>query len=214
MWVVKIGGSLCTDPALPDWLALLTQLGGGRVALVCGGGSLADEVRGLQTRWALGDVAAHNMAVLAMVQNGYLLHALAPGLQRVAREVDIAPVLRRGGVALWMPLELLRERIDLTTNWSVTSDSIALGLAQRLNAERLVVVKSCPIDPERTLDDLVADEVLDAAFAVTARRSGLPIDLLSRDEGGDLQSLLLHGHRPAHGVLRRPGEGGWAGAAS
>jgi hypothetical protein len=123
-------------------------------------------------------------------------------------------VLRRGGVALWMPLELLRERIDGTTNWSVTSDSIALGLAQRLNAERLVVVKSCPIDPERTLDDLVADEVLDAAFAVTARRSGLPIDLLSRDEAGDLHSLLLQGHRPAHGLLRPPGVGGWACAAS
>ena len=214
MWVVKLGGSLCTDHRLPDWLALLTQLGGGRVALVCGGGSLADEVRGLQSRWALDDVAAHNMAVLAMVQNGYLLHALAPGLQLVAREVDIAPVLRRGGVALWMPLELLRDRIDATTNWSVTSDSIALGLAQRLNAERLVVVKSCAIDPERTLDDLVADEVLDAAFALTARRSGLPIDLLSCDEGGDLQSLLLHGQRRAHALMRPPSAAGWASVAS
>ena len=29
MWVVKLGGSLCSDPVLPQWLELLAQLGGG-----------------------------------------------------------------------------------------------------------------------------------------------------------------------------------------
>ena len=48
MWVVKIGGSLCGDPVLLQWLDLLTQLGGGRVTIVCGGGSFADEVRRVQ----------------------------------------------------------------------------------------------------------------------------------------------------------------------
>lgn len=195
MWVVKLGGSLCSDAALPQWLALLTQLGGGRIALVCGGGTLADEVRALQARWAVDDLAAHNMAVLAMLQNGYLLHGLAPQLQRVARESDIAPVLRRGGVALWMPLERLRDQPDASTHWGVTSDSMALGLAQRLNAERLVVVKCCAIDPRRSLEQLVADEVLDATFARLARQAGVPIDLLSADQTEVLRSLLLTGER-------------------
>jgi len=207
MWVVKLGGSLCSDAALPQWLALLTQLGGGRIALVCGGGTLADEVRALQARWAVDDLAAHNMAVLAMVQNGYLLHGLAPQLQRVAREADIAPVLRRGGVALWMPLERLRDQADATTNWSVTGDSMALALAQRLNAERLVMVKSCAIDPQRSLEQLVADEVLDAAFARLARRAGLPIDLLCRDQVEVLRSLLLTGQRHGHVVSTEPNVG-------
>ncbi|HMZ02884.1 MAG TPA: aspartate kinase [Burkholderiaceae bacterium] len=195
MWVVKLGGSLCSDAALPQWLSLLTQLGGGRVAVVCGGGTLADEVRALQGRWAIDDLASHNMAVLAMVQNAYLLHGLAPQLQRVAREADIAPVLRRGEVALWMPLELLRERPDATTNWDVTSDSIALQLAQRWHAERLVIVKCCDVGPGRTLEDLVEDEVLDAAFARTARHAGVPVDLLCRDQPEQLRSLLLTGER-------------------
>jgi aspartokinase-like uncharacterized kinase len=66
MWVVKIGGSLGQDPLLPQWLTLLTQLGAGRVALVAGGGGFADEARRLHNLWHFGDVAAHNMAVLAM----------------------------------------------------------------------------------------------------------------------------------------------------
>lgn len=203
MWVVKFGGSLCSDASLPEWLAVLTQLGGARVALVCGGGTLADEVRALQARWAVDDLAAHNMAVLAMVQNGYLLHGLAPSLQRVAREAEIAPVLRRGGVALWMPLELLREHPDATTNWDVTSDSIALRLAQRLHAERLVIVKCCDVGSGRSLEDLVDDEVLDAAFARTARHAGVPVDLLCRDQVEQLRSLLLTGER--HGLMAGQG---------
>ncbi len=195
MWVVKLGGSLCTDALLPDWLALLGQLGGGRVALVCGGGTLADEVRSLQGRWQVGDLSAHNMAVLAMVQNAYLLHGLNPALQPVCREIDVLPTLRRGGVALWMPLELLRDQCDATTNWDVTSDSIALGLAQRLNAERLVVVKSCQVDEQLSLEALVAHEVLDRNFATQARHAGVPIDLLSREQGGEMKSLLLQGCR-------------------
>lgn len=195
MWVVKLGGSLCTDPLLPDWLTLLSQLGGGRIAVVCGGGTLADEVRSLQSRWQVDDLSAHNMAVLAMVQNGFLLHGLDPALQALHREADILPTLRRGGVALWLPLERLREQADATTRWEHTSDSLALGLAQRLHAERLIVVKSCDIDPQLSLEQLGEIGVLDADFAPLARRAGLPIDVLSREQAGELRSLLLQGQR-------------------
>ena len=53
MWVVKLGGSLTGDPLLPQWLALLAQLGGGRVTVVCGGGRFADEVRHAQAHVAV-----------------------------------------------------------------------------------------------------------------------------------------------------------------
>ena len=69
MWVVKIGGSLNTDPLLPEWLELLVQLGGGRVTLVCGGGAFANEVRRAQARWRFDDLAAHNMAVTSMAHD-------------------------------------------------------------------------------------------------------------------------------------------------
>ena len=36
-WIVKIGGSLNTNPNLPAWLNLFTQCGGGRVTVVSKG---------------------------------------------------------------------------------------------------------------------------------------------------------------------------------
>ncbi len=90
MWVVKLGGSLNANPVLPDWLDMLVQCGGGRVALVCGGGSFADEVRRAQALWAFDDLDAHNMAVLAMAQTAYLMHALNPELQLTRSKADIS----------------------------------------------------------------------------------------------------------------------------
>ena len=88
MWVVKLGGSLNNDPLLPEWLELLAQLGGGRVTLVCGGGGFADEVRRSQDLWKFDDLAAHNMAVLAMAQSGKLDPA---GLVGQTISLDDAP---------------------------------------------------------------------------------------------------------------------------
>ena len=110
MWIVKLGGSLNTDPRLPEWLELLVQLGGGRVAVVCGGGVFADEVRRSQAHWRFNDLAAHNMAVLAMAQTTYMAQALNPKLHLATSKAEIRDVLRGGHTALWLPLELVSER--------------------------------------------------------------------------------------------------------
>jgi len=191
MWVVKLGGSLTTDPVLPHWLDLLAQLGGGRVTIVCGGGTLADEVRRVQALWQFNDLAAHNMAVLAMAQTGYQLHALNPTLQLVTRKSDIANVLHKGRAAIWLPFELQRDKPDARTNWGATSDTIALDLARDLNAERLVVVKSCAIDPSHTLAQLGATGVLDEGFAGRARGVAFPIEIMEKSELPRMRSLLL-----------------------
>ena len=147
MWVVKLGGSLNTDALLPEWLQLLAQLGGGRVTIVCGGGGFADEVRRAQAIWRFDDLNAHNMALLAMAQTAYLARGLNPDLRLAANLAEIRQVLHGGYTALWLPLERLSETPGPDASWDVTSDSLALDLAQQLNAERLVLVKSCAIDP-------------------------------------------------------------------
>lgn len=191
MWVVKIGGSLNADPLLPQWLELLAQLGGGRVTLVCGGGGFADEVRRTQSHWQLDDLAAHNMAVLAMVQTAYLAHGLQPALRLAADKAELHQALHAGHAALWLPYDWLRDRPGPDTNWANSGDSIALDLARRLNAERMVVVKSCPIDPAATLADLGAGRVLDSRFATLAAGASFPIDVIHRTELARMRSLLL-----------------------
>jgi aspartokinase-like uncharacterized kinase len=196
MWVVKIGGSLGQDPLLPQWLNLLTQLGAGRVALVAGGGGFADEARRLQGLWQFNDLAAHNMAVLAMVQTAYQLHALNPRLQPVARQAEIPRVLHSGQTAVWLPFELQRQLPDDDTHWGHTSDSIALTLARQLHAERLVLVKSCPVDPGLSLEELGRSGVLDTSFAAAAASVPFPIHLLRKDELEGMRSLLLGEGQP------------------
>ena len=191
MWVVKLGGSLCADASLPHWLDLISQLGGGRIAVVPGGGPLADEVRRTQALWRIDDLAAHNMAVLAMAQTGYLLHAMKPVLQLAPRKADIAKVLRKGRAAVWLPFELQRETPDRRTHWGATSDTIALDLAQELHAERLIVVKSCAIDPALTLRELAVAGVLDADFDTQAKEAAFPIEVIDKAGLARLRSLLL-----------------------
>ncbi len=191
MWVVKIGGSLNQDPLLPAWLELLSQLGGGRVTVVCGGGGFADEVRRSQAHWHFDDLAAHNMAVLAMAQSAWLAKGLNPALRLAASDAELRRVLHGGHTALWLPQSWLRDEPDEATNWSNTSDSIALDLARRLNAERLVVVKSCPVDPGAREADLVAGGVLDRRFAQLAPGAAFPIDVIQHDQLARMRSLLL-----------------------
>lgn len=191
MWVVKLGGSLCADPLLPQWLDLLAQLGGGRVTVVGGGGSLAEEVRRIQAHWDFNDLAAHNMAVLAMAQTAYQLHAMNPALQLAARKTDIPRVLHKGQTALWLPFELQRDQPDARTHWGATSDTIALDLARQLNAERLVLVKSCAIDPALSLADLGEAGVLDRRFAALANDAAFPIAVIHKADLAHMRALLL-----------------------
>lgn len=197
MWVVKIGGSLNKDPLLPQWLELLAQLGGGRVTLVCGGGGFADEVRRAQAHWRFGDLPAHNMAVLAMMQMAYLAQGLQPALRLAVSTSEIHQVLHSGQTALWLPHDWVHEQATPDSHWGMSSDSIALELARELNAERLIVVKSCAVDPAASLAELSDAGVLDRRFAAIAAGAGFPIDVVHRAELPRMRSLLLGEVRPS-----------------
>lgn len=191
MWVIKIGGSLSGDPVLPQWLDLFARLGGGRSVIVPGGGGFADQARSLQARWGFDDVTAHNMAVLGMVQTGQLLQALSPGLQPARGEAEIRTVLLRGRSAVWLPFELLRDRADETTSWDTSSDTLALMLARRLGADKLVIVKSCPVAAGRSFAELAEAGVLDARFPGMAQGVAFEIELLERAELDRARAMLI-----------------------
>lgn len=194
MWVVKLGGSLTEQPPdtspLRDWLAMLAQDGAGRVVIVPGGGGFADAVRQAQVQWRFDDLAAHNMALLAMAQTAHLLCGLHPALRRCDREDQLPAVLEQGHAAVWSPLELQRERADADTNWDISSDSLALGLALRLRATRLVVVKSCAVDPSSTLAQLSATGIVDRCFAMRAAGHSVRIDVVNHAQRDAIRAAL------------------------
>lgn len=181
MWVIKLGGSLHGDALLPQWLDLIAERG---AVLVCGGGRFADAVRSAQARWGFDDLAAHNMALLAMAQGALLCQALRPSIAIARDEGEIHRLQEQGRAAVWLPLALLREASDELTSWDVTSDSLALWLAKRLNADRLTLVKSCEVDASRTLEQLAEAGVLDQRFPSLARDAGFPIEVLHKAEIG------------------------------
>jgi 5-(aminomethyl)-3-furanmethanol phosphate kinase len=191
MWIVKLGGSLAHDPRLVGWLAMLAELGGGRVTVVSGGGIFADAVRASQRHWHFEDLPAHNMAVLAMAQTAHLFHALEPRLTLAGDEGGIRRALHAGHPALWLPFMLLRDAPDLLTSWEVTSDSLALWLARMLNAERLVVVKACKIPVASTLAQLGARGVVDPRFDEWSRDAPFPIQVVEADDLELVRDALL-----------------------
>ncbi|TDV19529.1 aspartate kinase [Paraburkholderia caballeronis] len=192
MWVVKIGGSLSHDPSLRLWLTELREVGGGRVVIVPGGGDFADRVRQYQSEWQFDDLAAHNMCLLAMTQYGLMMQGVLPDLVIASSEAKVRRALRDGRVAVWVPTALMRDTPDAMSNWDTTSDSLAAWLSTMLNAERLMVVKSCPIDPDEPLETFVQNGVVDRRFFDYVRDANYVVELIGKDNVELMRDRLLN----------------------
>ena len=192
MWVVKIGGSLSHDPALREWLTRLWEVGGGRVVIVPGGGDFADKVRQYQGEWQFDDLAAHNMCLLAMAQYAILMQGVVPELVLASNENRIRRALRDGRVAVWVPTDLMRATPDSMTNWDTTSDSLAAWLSTSLNAERLMIVKSCEVEANAPLEALAAEGVLDRRFPAYVRDANYIVEILGKRDASVMRDRLLN----------------------
>ena len=193
MWIVKLGGSMGRDPVLKEWLETLVELGSGRVVIVPGGGGFADEVREQQDLWRFDDLAAHNMAVLAMAQMALMMQGICPALALATSDADLRRAVQQARVPVWLPFEALREQRDTLTNWGVTSDSLAAWLANRLNAEGLLLVKACAIDPSMDVAKCAAAGIVDEQFARFTRDAAYAVTLLNCADVPRVHGLLLDG---------------------
>jgi len=163
--IVKIGGSLARDEA--RLRALLAGIADGRegpCVVVPGGGPFADAVRDVQLRLRFPDALAHRLALDAMGRMAEILGALEP---RLCVETRLGR-LRPGTV--WDPSALRDGHPGVAESWDVTSDSLALWLAARLDAARCTLVKSADAPPGAEAGRLVRDGLVDAAFPGFAAR--------------------------------------------
>jgi aspartokinase-like uncharacterized kinase len=180
--VVKLGGSVVRSPELPAWLDVIAA-SPRAIVVVPGGGALADEVRACQQRLGFGDKPAHRMALLAMDQLAWAVAGLKPGFEVGDTEAALRHALELGRVAVWAPYALVAERRDIPESWTVTSDSLALWLAERLKAARCYLIKSVVRKHSAIgAEQLSRDGVVDAAFPSMLKQAGVEAFLLGRGD--------------------------------
>ncbi len=139
--MVKVGGSLAHQPEkLRSLCSRLSEFSGRfRLVVVPGGGEFADTVRQLDKRFSFSNQASHRMAILGMDQYGLLLLDLLPTAVQSSRLKDTWKALAEGKLAVFLPAQLMQRDDPLENSWAVTSDSIALYIAHRLRAKRLLL---------------------------------------------------------------------------
>jgi aspartokinase-like uncharacterized kinase len=176
--ILKLGGSLAKGDRLGQWLdAIRGQRG--RIVVVPGGGPFADVVRRMQGEIGFDEVAAHEMAMVAMGQFGRALQNLRPGFELAETARDIGAVLAAGRTPIWSPRRMALAA-KLPASWDVTSDSLAAWLAGALRAERLILVKHAT--SAGAADTLVAAGIVDPAFPGYLVASGARAFLARPDE--------------------------------
>ena len=166
MWVIKLGGSLLGTDELQQWLSLIAQHGDGRVVIVPGGGVFADTVRKVYAQVPMSEHCAHALAVIAMGQFGTLLVDQMPQLVPAHSELEIAERSWQHRGIVWMPSKMvMTDGDDIPHSWDVTSDSLALWLANKISAKHLLLVKSQRPQQNSTQSNLTQQGMIDAAFA-------------------------------------------------
>ena len=146
IYVVKFGGSLFQSKYYDHWLDSLSDWCRTRaVVIVPGGGKLADEIRHLQQAIGLSNKAAHELALDAMRCQG---KKLSNDLRISTKSISLSglvsnPASKSFESGIWVPSSQEFYFSRMPENWSVTSDSIALWLANEIRCTELLLLKSC-----------------------------------------------------------------------
>ena len=126
-------------------------------------------MRRAQIEHGFDDAAAHDMALLAMAQFGRMLAAQA-GFRTAWGTAGLLFELSKPETPsplIWLP-NPATDAPEVERSWRITGDSLALWLAHRLGARRLVLLKSCPI-PADDLTALAEAGIVDEVFPRMAR---------------------------------------------
>jgi aspartokinase-like uncharacterized kinase len=140
--VVKVGGSLAFYPEKLKALCIkLSEISKKhKIIVVPGGGEFADVVRCMDQVFSLSCNASHRMAILGMDQYGLLLSDLMPNSAAVKKLEEIKCFLDSDGLPVFLPSTLLLSEDPLENSWDVTSDSIAVYIASRLQAAKVLLI--------------------------------------------------------------------------
>ena len=195
MWVIKLGGSLLSSGSLREWLSIIVEHGAGKLVIVPGGGIFADQVRDAQKKLKFDDKAAHQMALLAMEQFAHLLKSYAPDLGLSDSIEGIQKAISLNQVPVWLPFKMINSCQDVSANWDLTSDSLALCLAEQLNTEHVMLLK--PLSSNNlNARQLSESGMVDKDFPEFVKKSESTIWWLDQSDMGTLEDLLKINKKP------------------
>jgi len=173
--VIKLGGSLLNRPSLAEDLQAWLSLHPARqTGLVIGGGQIIEAVRRLDAvhhldarglHWHCVDLMHATFKIGSELLDDFVPLDDPPSLERWLADPVDDPA--RALVSPRCFYRRDRHPDVLPQDWSTTSDSIAALLAGRIAADRLVLLKSCEVDPAAPIDSLSAAGIVDEAFSAT-----------------------------------------------
>ena len=173
--VIKLGGSLLGNRETPErilgWLKdqssvqVAANPNPARNYWIVGGGQLVDNVRQWDAKFSLEPEPLHWLCVDLMDINARLLSAWFP-------EWPISnqhPIPGQSNQILLTRDWLGQHENCLPKSWATTSDSIAAAFADFVDADELVLLKSCPPPDEFSLEGLAASDFVDDQFVPQVR---------------------------------------------
>jgi aspartokinase-like uncharacterized kinase len=180
--VVKVGGSLFGFDLLPErTLAWLERQPPAATIFIGGGGELVKPLRDAHERFVLDQECSHWLAIRAMTVTSRLLAKLlnVELVERFEVVEQLAGASRVAACVLDVE-EFMRVRepllpgLHLPRDWTCTSDSIAARVAEALDAEELVLLKSVRLFKGRHYADAARQGLVDAHFPqAVAKLSGI-----------------------------------------
>lgn len=177
MRVIKLGGSLLETGQMFACLKHVLETNENTI-VVCGGGAFANQVRQAQKKWHFDDVAAHEMAILAMQQTAVMCQNLQPKFTIASSVSEI----KNQRFVIWSPNITELNAAEIPATWDITSDSLAAWLTIKLDAYELVLVKSCKIDSEAVITELTEQGIIDKEFYKFLENTSFDLTITSAED--------------------------------
>ena len=147
--IVKIGGKILEnresiESTISQFKSLMDNDILQKVIIIPGGGSRADFIRSMDDKLNLGETLAHWMAIYAMNHNGVELCKRFNELYCIINYIELQETLKSESkklISVFLPYDYLVQEDQLPHSWEVTSDSITLYLADKLELKECYLIK-------------------------------------------------------------------------
>ena len=179
--VVKVGGSLLSRADLPAALSrwLKTQ-SPTETYVIVGGGHLVDAIRELDQLRPMDSASVHWTCVELLNVTGRMVAQwlswpcveTREAFEQLRRQQNLDPATTVILPSTFYDAAVPDLPVTLPHDWRTTTDSIAGLLGVLLQADEVVLLKSCQVDPLASLQQLAEEGVVDTAMP--AMKDSLP----------------------------------------